>query len=153
MNEICQCSIRELRRRVVEKEVSVCEISRSFLDRIEQVDHHTRAFLAVEADQLLEAAASGNVETVKTLLAAGVDVNGEEGSTPFGATPLHYAALDGRKEVVELLIAAGANVNAKVAKEGGTPLDLAILDKHTETADLLRKHGGKTGEELKAEGK
>jgi len=23
----------------------------------------------------------------------------------------------------------------------------------TETADLLRKHGGKTGEELKAEGK
>ena len=24
---------------------------------------------------------------------------------------------------------------------------------YTETADLLRKHGGKTGEELKAEGK
>ena len=69
MNEICQCSIRELRRRVVEKEVSVCEISRSFLDRIEQVDHHTRAFLAVEADQLLEDAtrldkkiASGQLE-------------------------------------------------------------------------------------------
>ena len=32
-----------------------------------------------------------------------------------------------------------------------TPLDEA---KHKpETADLLRKHGGKTGEELKAEGK
>ena len=57
MNEICQCSIRELRRRVVEKEVSACEISRSFLDRIEQADHHTRAFLTVEADQLLEDAA------------------------------------------------------------------------------------------------
>jgi hypothetical protein len=25
--------------------------------------------------------------------------------------------------------------------------------KHPKTADLLRKHGGKTGEELKAEGK
>jgi len=35
--------------------------------------------------------------------------------------------------------------------DGKTPLDNA---KHkTETADFLRKHGGKTGEELKAEGK
>ena len=29
----------------------------------------------------------------------------------------------------------------------------AISLKRTEIADLLRKHGGKTGEELKAEGK
>jgi len=29
----------------------------------------------------------------------------------------------------------------------------ATKDNHTETANLLRKHGGKTGEELKAEGK
>jgi hypothetical protein len=34
-----------------------------------------------------------------------------------------------------------------------TPLDLAIQQKKTKTADLLRKHGGKTAEELKAEGK
>jgi len=27
------------------------------------------------------------------------------------------------------------------------------MRKHPEIADLLRKHGGKTGEELKAEGK
>ena len=38
------------------------------------------------------------------------------------------------------------NVNDK---DGTTPLDMAD-DK--ETANLLRKHGGKTGEELKAEG-
>jgi len=43
-------------------------------------------------------------------------------------------------------------VNAKI-EEGHTPLDWAIAYKHTETADLLRKHGGKTAEELKAEGK
>jgi hypothetical protein len=30
---------------------------------------------------------------------------------------------------------------------------MAIQYKKPETADLLRKHGGKTGEELKAEGK
>jgi len=34
-----------------------------------------------------------------------------------------------------------------------TPLDLAELTAHNETADLIRKYGGKTGEELKAEGK
>ena len=37
--------------------------------------------------------------------------------------------------------------------ENKTPLDEAINCKHNEIADLLRKHGGKTGEELKAEGK
>jgi len=37
--------------------------------------------------------------------------------------------------------------------DGITPLDFAIVDKQSETADLLRKYGGKTGEELKAEGK
>ncbi len=43
-------------------------------------------------------------------------------------------------------------VNAKT-KNDQTPLDFAIRFKRTKTAELLRKHGGKTGEELKAEGK
>jgi len=38
-------------------------------------------------------------------------------------------------------------------EDGSTALDDAIKYKRTETADLLRKHGGKTGAELKAEGK
>ena len=42
------------------------------------------------------------------------------------------------------------SVGAKT-RFGDTPLDLA--KGHPEIADLLRKHGGKTGEELKAEGK
>jgi len=48
-----------------------------------------------------------------------------------------------------LLIAKGADVNAKDLRDA-TPLDYAIL---SEIAELLRKHGGKTAEELKAEGK
>ena len=55
-------------------------------------------------------------------------------------------------EIAELLIAAGADVNAK-RTGGATPLDMTVEADHTETADLLRKHGGKTGGELKAEGK
>ena len=73
-----------------------------------------------------------------------------------GITPLHNAALNGHKEIVELLIAKGADVNVQ-GVDGSTPLDWAThLDNpnaSAELADLLRKHGGKTGEELKAEGK
>jgi ankyrin repeat protein len=80
---------------------------------------------------------------------------------------LYFAADKGHKEIVELLIANGADVN-QTPDWGITPLDGAIdpsrgsnkkpytqpiLDRYPETADLLRKHGGKTGEELKAEGK
>ena len=63
-------------------------------------------------------------------------------------TPLHWATLLGNKETAELFLAEGADVNAKT-NDGETPLDLA----KGEIGDLLRKHGGKTGEELKAEGK
>ena len=101
-----------------------------------------------EADHaLLKAAREGNIEAVKQHLAAGADVGVKGGR--MGGTPLHYAATHGHKEIVELLIAKGANVNAK-NKYGTTPLDMA---NDREIADLLRKHGGKTGEELKAEGK
>ncbi|MDB4668765.1 hypothetical protein OAF50_02445 [bacterium] len=63
------------------------------------------------------------------------------------------------KETVELLIAEGADVNAKRKKSGSpTPLDQAIaVDRPDlndyETAILIGEHGGKTSEELKAEGK
>ena len=70
----------------------------------------------------------------------------------LGTTLLHIAAKEGKMETIELLIASGADVNAK-DKNGETPLDYAISTDHTVIADLLRKHGGKTGEELKAEGK
>ena len=113
-----------------------------------------------------DAAEKGNIEAVKQHLAEGVDVNAKHG---VGQTPLREAARWGHKEIAELLIAKGADVNAKtdggvakpIPKEGQlglhlfilTPLDDAIRRKQTATADLLRKHGGKTGEELKAEGK
>ena len=91
----------------------------------------------------------GNIEAVKQHLDAGTDVEVKDNN---GFTPLHIAT----REVAELLIAKGADVNAIVASgqyQGKTPLDAAIQVGRPEVADLLRKHGGKTGEELKAEGK
>ena len=67
---------------------------------------------------------------------------------PQANRALIEATATGNVEAIKKAIADGADVNAK---EGGgkTPLDFA----DGEIAALLRKHGGKTGEELKAEGK
>ena len=105
----------------------------------------------------LRYAANGHKEIVRLLIAKGADVNAK---TLSGWTSLHGAAIDGHKEVAELLIAAGTDVNAK-NNNGETPLDWAEdvdeddspEDKAAKTVNLLRKHGGKTGEELRAEGK
>jgi cytohesin len=94
------------------------------------------------------AARKGLKEVVELLIHEGTDVNAKSDD---GWTPLHLAAARGHKEIVEQLIAKGADVNAKT-DDGKTTLDLAILRKRTETGALLHKHGGKTGEELKAEG-
>ena len=65
---------------------------------------------------------------------------------------LPQAVVWDHKEIVELLFVRGADVNA-IDDLIRTPLDVAIRYKRIETTNLLRKHGGKTGEELKAEGK
>ncbi|MDC0307390.1 ankyrin repeat domain-containing protein [bacterium] len=96
------------------------------------------------------AAMFGHTEIAELLIDKGADANAKD--EKFGLTPLHNAAESGRKEIAELLISKGADVNAKDTG-GETPLDRAIKSKQTKTANLLRKHGGKTGEELKAEGK
>ena len=98
------------------------------------------------AISILDATAEGKIKAVKQHLTAGTNVNERD---DYGWTPLHPAAVFGHKEIAELLIAKGANVNAK-ANDGRTPLDWSA---NGEIADLLRKHGGKSGEELKAEGK
>jgi ankyrin repeat protein len=54
------------------------------------------------------AVSAGNVQTVKTLLAAHADINARDGAAK---TPLYMAAFGGRVEVVRVLLAAGADPN------------------------------------------
>jgi ankyrin repeat protein len=101
------------------------------------------------SESIHTAANAGHIEAVKQHLLAGTNVNAKDNR---GNTPLHYASNLGHNAVIRLLIAKGADVNA-MYNDGETPLDWAIAGDETETINLLRKHGGKTGEELKAEGK
>ena len=109
-------------------------------------------------------------EITKTLIDSGADVNY---APENGITALANAVIQKDKISAELLISSGANVNS-IDREGNTPLDTAISGMEwlkedeeifdanyiaasrvtlTEIIKLLRKHGGKTAEELKAEGK
>ena len=125
-----------------------------FDGNIEAVKQHLAAGTDVNVKDkfgftpLHEATGAGHKEIAELLIAKGASVNAKDNN---GWTPLFYAAAktgSGHKEIVELLIANDADVNA-LSVNGKTPLDWA----NDEIADLLRKHGGKTGEELKAEGK
>jgi hypothetical protein len=99
------------------------------------------------SELLLQSVVEGNVKAVKQHLAAGTDVDAKDYD---GMTPLAEALGKVHKEIAELLIAEGADVIAK-DNAGATTLDWAKYK--PEIAALLRKHGGKTGAELKAEGK
>ena len=118
------------------------EIGKLLIEYGAGVNEHGRT---VGHTALHEACRNGHKEFVELLIANDVDVNLKR---KFGSTPLAWAE---NREITELLLANGADVNAR-NNDGFTPLDSAIQQKKTETADLLRKHGGKTGEELKAEG-
>jgi ankyrin repeat protein len=108
---------------------------------------------------LHSASLHNRVFIVEILIDNGSKLNVKDGT---GLTPLHLSVLGGHKVVAKLLIDAGALLNAE-NMYGETPLDTAlkefrfdsakIKEAKKETANLLRKHGGKTGEELKAEGK
>ena len=103
-----------------------------------------------EGTSLHDAAEAGQSEIVELLIDSGADVSTKNNG---GATPMHFAAFYGQEDVIELLIDKGADVNQRTKNLRQTPLDKANQGDESEFADLLRKHGGKTSEELKAEGK
>jgi ankyrin repeat protein len=85
---------------------------------------------------LMYAAASGSIDSMRAILAAGANVNA---TNDFGATALMWGITDAEK--VRALLAAGADVRAK-SKMGRTPLYLAAAnDGSSATVKLLLDRG------------
>ena len=86
---------------------------------------------------LVDAVASGNLESVSRLIEEGHDVDA------FGKddwTPLTTAVENDDSEMVRFLLQSGADPNRIVP--GGTALDMAIRRKRNGPAQVLREFGG-----------
>ena len=98
-----------------------------------------------------EAAKSGNLEAVQSLLGEGVDVDiyGSTVGVDFGCTALFWAAKHNHKEVVQFLLEKDAYIDAG-AGMGGAPLHIAAYEEHSEIVELLISEGAnaeaKTGD-------
>jgi ankyrin repeat protein len=92
---------------------------------------------------------SDALESVKVLMAAGLDLNQ---TNTAGENILHGAALRGADTITQFLLEKGMDVNA-TSKQGYTPLDVALGKTivgqlpvpHDSTVALLKKAGGKEG--------
>ena len=86
---------------------------------------------------LVEAARSGDLPAIASLIEAGANVNGTaSGDDP----PLIAAARGGRLAAVRLLLDRGSNPNLSAAGEG-TPLSVGAREGHTSVVQLLLDRG------------
>ena len=85
-----------------------------------------------------DAAARRDVETVRSLVKQGADVNAAQGD---GMTALHWAAEEGSLELAEVLIQAGARVDALTRLGSYTPLHLASQWGHAAVVKALLAAG------------
>ncbi len=104
-------------------------------------------WMSPEFERLLRESAAGNLEAVRALLDAGVDLNADFGA-PRGWSPLMEAAYHGHLPVVRLLVERGARLSAVEVDRWGTALDLARDAGRDEVADYLRSVGAPIGAEV-----
>lgn len=90
---------------------------------------------------IVEAAAAGNTEGVRTMLDAGFDVD-TRGMT-WEEGPIHRAAMDGRFETVRLLLDRGADLTLRDKQYHSSPLGWAAHGGQREVLDLLLQDDSK----------
>ena len=88
---------------------------------------------------LCRAAAEGQLDAMRTLMALGVAPNAAH---ELGLAPIMSAAVAGETEAARLLLEAGADPHVRL-RSGETPLTLAEAAGHTDTAALLRERTSK----------
>ena len=105
------------------------------------------AYLAKDAEELMQAANSNNVELLRELLRGGVDVNTTDS---LGRTALHIAALSDCRAAVEALLDLGADATLHM-KDGRSVLHIAAEYGYLALLELLLKRL-KLGKKEAAEG-
>ncbi len=95
-------------------------------------------------EQLLKAAAQGNLDEVKAALAAGADVNGRDA---YNNTALNEAAEYGHTEIVTHLLAAGADIE-NLGGADKTPLMNAAFAGHMKVVGQLLDGGAQVSDDL-----
>jgi len=88
---------------------------------------------------LLSAASSGNIDSVRRLIAARAYVNYRDNQD---RTPIFIASARGHIEIVQALIEAGADVNIP-NNEGETPLSIANEFGHDDVVQVLIEVGAR----------
>ena len=92
---------------------------------------------ASDDSELIKAAKSRNIETVRALLNQEVDIDAPQAD---GATALHWAVYWDETEMVELLLGANSDVNAQ-NELGATPLWLACTEGRSRMVKRLLRSG------------
>jgi len=93
---------------------------------------NNEVIMTLEVNTFCKLITTGNIEAVKSMIAAGTDINQKS----VGMTPLMYAARYNRVEIVNLLIAKGADLKTK-SNRGFTALEYAEMSKASDTYKII----------------
>ena len=154
------CTTKQLQNQEPKKQLSISLIEAINIGNYQIVEQHLKNESNLKVKDhwgrtILHKASGkeGKKNIVSLLIKYGAEVNITD---KFGENPLHIAARLGLNDIAEILILNDIDINLKTnfpKTDPHTPLDIALEKSHQTTANLIRKHGGKTSEELKAEGK
>jgi ankyrin repeat protein len=101
-------------------------------DSNESANYENVSMLNTEVSTFCKLIAKGDIDAVKSMIAAGADINQKS----VGMTPLMYAARHNRVEIVNLLISKGANLKVK-SNRGYSALDYAEMSKAVDAYKVI----------------